>query len=143
MFLRFTGNQTHRMYPLLYWLYMPFTMAWGMTFSFFALYLVSAKWSPIFDFFIVSVEIWFALSNEFCETLIHFQFPSYTSAINLDETFLRISCLSKTADLNLDFACWTFLIIISIYFEGVTLKTGNSCFATTEIISVKLSQQRD
>ena len=24
-------------------------------------------------FFIVSVEIWFALSNELCETLIHFQ----------------------------------------------------------------------
>ena len=94
--------------------------------------------SNFWFFFIVSVEIWFALSNEFCETLIHFQFPSYTSAINLDETFLRISCLSKTADLNLDFACWTFLIIISIYFEGVTLKTGNSCFATTEIIFSKI-----
>ena len=58
---------------------MPFTMAWGMTFSFFALYLVSAKCSfPIFDFlFIVSMEIWIALSNEFCETLIHFQLLVY------------------------------------------------------------------
>ena len=41
------------MYSFLYRLSLPLTVAWGMTFSFFALYLVSAKCSfPIFNSFI-------------------------------------------------------------------------------------------